>query len=79
MELRPTADMYLMLCDCLDVEGETAAAIQAVRNACELAPDNPPFCERLIQLLIKSGESAEAETLRQRLNELIQYRKRVDP
>ena len=76
--LRPTPEIYLMLSECLDVEGERTAAIQAVRRACELAPDHPRYCERLIQLLTKASEVAEAETLQLRLNELIQYRRRID-
>ncbi len=77
--LRPTPEACLMLSECLDVEGETEAAIQAVRRACVLAPDDPRFCERLIYLLTKTGELTEAETLKPRLNELIEYRRRVDP
>src|SRR5439155_1961884 len=77
--LRPTPEIYMMLSECLDVGGDTGAAIQAVRRACELAPDDPRYCERLIYLLTKSGELSEVETLRPRLNELIQYRRRVDP
>ena len=75
---RPTPEIYLMLSKCLDVRGDREGAIQAVRKACELAPDNPRPCERLIELLTKSGEPDEVEPLRQRKNELIQYHRRVD-
>ena len=78
-KLQPTADVYRMLGDCLDAGGETTAAIQAARRACELAPDGTRHCEQLIRLLAKSGKSAEVETLRQRLIELIQHRRRVAP
>jgi tetratricopeptide (TPR) repeat protein len=77
--LRPTAEVYYMLSDCLDFGGDTPAAIQAARRACELAPDRPRYCDQLIHLLTKTGEFAEIETLRPRLNELIQYRRRIDP
>ncbi|MBC7817771.1 MAG: hypothetical protein IAG10_12835 [Planctomycetaceae bacterium] len=77
--LRPTPEIYRMLSECLDVGGETEAAIQAARRACELGPDAPRYCELLIVLLTKAGELAEVETLRPRLAELIQYRRRVDP
>lgn len=79
VKLRPTPEGYLMLSECLDVGGETKAAIQAVRRACELAPDDPRYCERLIYLLTNTGELPEVETLKPRLNELIEYRRRVDP
>lgn len=79
LTLRPTAEVYYMLSDCLDFGGDTPAAIQAARQACELAPDRPRYCDQLIHLLSKSGATAEVETLRPRLEELIQYRRRVDP
>ena len=78
-KLQPTAEVYRMLGDCLDAGGESTAAIQAARRACELAPDGTRHCEQLIRLLAKSGKSAEVETLRQRLIELIQHRHRVAP
>ena len=77
--LQPTAEVYRMLGDCLEAGGELAAAIQATRRSYKLAPDGPRYCEQLIRLLTKSGELAEVETLKPRLNELIQYRRRVDP
>ncbi len=79
VKLRPIPEAYLMLSECLDVGGETEAAIQAVRRACELAPDDPRYCERLIYLLTNTGELTEVETLKPRLNDLIEYRRRVDP
>ena len=77
--LRPTAEVYYMLSDCLDFGGDLPAAIQAARRACELAPDRPRYCEQLIHVLTKTGEVAEIEALRLRLDELTRYRRRVDP
>lgn len=79
LTLRPTAEVYYMLSDCLDFGGELPAAIQAARRACELAPDRPRYCEQLIHVLTKTGEVAEIEALRLRLDELTRYRRRVDP
>lgn len=77
--LRPTAEVYTMLSDCLDFAGETPAAVVAARRACELAPDRPRYLQLLIDLLNKTGAIDEAEALRPRWNELFQYRRRIDP
>lgn len=76
--LRPTADVDVMLSNCLYLAGETTAAVAASRRACELVPDQPRYLQQLIDRLTDAGELAEAESLRPRWEELSKYRRRVD-
>ena len=77
--LRPTADVFIMLTDCLAYGGDKVAAVEAARRACELAPDRPRYCQQLIESLSAAGAVAEADALRPRFEELKKYRRRVDP
>ena len=79
LPLRPTADIYVMLSDCLAFSGDTAAALAASRRACELAPDRPRYLQPLMELLRTTGAVDEAELLRSRFEELSKYRRRIDP
>lgn len=76
--LRPTADIYVMLSNCLLLAGEKTAAVVASRRACELAPDQPSYLQQLIDRLTDVGELDEAEALRPRWDELSKYQRRVD-
>lgn len=79
LALRPTAYGYMILSDCLAHAGETTAALDAARRACEMAPDRPRYLQQWIELLNATGATEEAERLKPRLEELFQYRRRVDP
>ena len=67
-----------MLSNCLTLAGENAAAVEASRRACELAPDKPSYLQQLIDRLTDAGEVAEAEVLQPRRKELADYRNRLD-
>jgi tetratricopeptide (TPR) repeat protein len=87
--LRPTADVWMMLSDCRSHAGDVGGALQAARNAAEMAPDRPRYVERLVELLERSKEEErsdadqaavqrEAAALKQRVHYLREYRARVD-
>lgn len=48
---RPSADVWMMLCDCRVYAGDLNGGLQAARIASEMAPDRPRYLERLIELL----------------------------
>jgi hypothetical protein len=78
VKLRPTADVYVMLSDCCAFAGDLPAALVAMRTACELAPDRPAYCQRLIELLRATGAVAEADSLQPRFKQLLTYRQQMD-
>lgn len=78
VKLRPTADIWIMLSDCLEHTQDQKGAVDAARRASELAPDRPRYLQRYVELLRRSGKSEEATKLQPRIDALFEYRKRVD-
>jgi Flp pilus assembly protein TadD len=76
--LRPTADVWIMLSDCLEQAGEMRAALEAARRGAEAAPDRPRYVERYAALLSAAGDRVHAAALEKRIQELREYRRRVD-
>ena len=78
VQLRPTADVWIMLSDCWEHQQLLDLAVEAARRATELAPDRPRYLMRYAELLGRTGQSAPAAKLQTRIQDLFEYRKRVD-
>lgn len=76
-ELRPTADVWHMLGDCLMQASDLQGALQAAENAVLLAPDRPRFLKQKIDVLQLLGREEEVAELQNTLSELKSYRDRV--
>lgn len=75
---RPTADLWMMLSDCLHAAGKRSEAIEAAEAATRAAPDRPYYLKQLLILRAQHDSSAIHGTDRLRLEELWKYRARVD-
>lgn len=73
-ELRPTADVWHMLSDCLMQTSDLQGALQAAENAVALARDRPRFVQQKINVLLKLGRADEADKLQEIVLELKSYR-----
>ncbi|MBI3863175.1 MAG: hypothetical protein HY290_14890, partial [Planctomycetia bacterium] len=77
-ELRQTADLWMMLCECYIQNGNFGAGLEAAQNAAELAPDRPRYVQRYASLLAKAGRVEKAQELQKKLPILHEYRAKVD-
>jgi tetratricopeptide (TPR) repeat protein len=87
--LRPAPDVWWTLSDCRAHAGDLSGALQAARNASEMAPDSPRYLERLVEFLelskqavpsdrsAASNRDAEVSALQKRIQILREYRARV--
>lgn len=78
LTLRPTADVWIMLAECLHDAGQIPAAVEAARRGSEMAPDRPRYLEMYLDLLKESGETQQARAAESRIPALRSYRARVD-
>jgi hypothetical protein len=78
VRLRPTADVWFMLSDCEEHAGDFPGALHAARRAAKLASDRPKYVERLAEMLRRTANTDESETVELRLGLLRQYRRQVD-
>jgi tetratricopeptide (TPR) repeat protein len=78
VQLRPTADVWIMLSDCYEQSGDLASALDAARRGAQMASDRPLYVQRWAELLLKTGRIDEANTVGSRVMPLRHYRQRVD-
>lgn len=76
-ELRPTADVWHMLSDCLLQTSDLQGAMEAAEKAVKLAPDRPRFLQHKIDVLRRLGRAGEADALQKSVSDLRDYRDRV--
>ncbi len=59
VELAPTAAHYALLCEACQRAGQPAAALEAIRRAAELAPDNPAIVQQFQRLKQAAAEAPQ--------------------
>jgi hypothetical protein len=77
LKLRPTADIWSRLSECREQTQELDRAVEAARQAREMAPDQPSYLRKYVQILQRAGKGTEASVLVNTINDLEQYQKRV--
>jgi predicted CXXCH cytochrome family protein len=77
-QLRPNADLWIMLAEVLFGQGDAAAALLAAEAAFRLAPDRPRYAAVYLRLLEQQGEKEKARQLRQALPAIERYRQQID-
>ena len=78
VEVRPTADVWIMLSDCREYAGNLKGALDAAKQAVEMAPDRPRYLQRYAELLDRTGQPDRAVIQRKRMEDLQYYRSQVD-
>ena len=77
-QVRPTADVWIMLSDCLQHAHDLPRALKAAQRATDMAPDRPKYLQRYAELLEQTGQVEQAARLQPRVQDLRHYRQRVD-
>lgn len=78
VQLRPTADVWMMLSDCYEQTGDLASALDAAQRGAQMASDRPRYVQRWAELLLKAGRVDQANAVGSRVMPLRHYRQRVD-
>ncbi|MBI1348948.1 tetratricopeptide repeat protein [bacterium] len=76
VDAKPMADIWLMLSNCYQQQGDSDRALSAVRKAVQLAPMNPRCRERCSELEFQFGEPSDPDAARM-IQELRAYWDRV--
>jgi Tfp pilus assembly protein PilF len=78
VQLRPTADVWIMLSNCYEQSGDLTPALEAAQRGAQLASDRPRYVQRSAELLLKAGRVDEANSIGSRVMPLRHYRQIVD-